>query len=67
MVQMPTDIVKELIIVRTAVNPKPNLDFTWLIFAKTEQKYMHGYIVPRYIEESILLSNASVEMSSIKL
>lgn len=38
MVQMPTDIVKELIIVRTAVNPKPNFDFTCLIFAEIKHK-----------------------------
>ena len=43
MVQMPTDIVKELIIVRTAVIPKPNFDLTCLIFAEMKSKgtYLH--------------------------
>ena len=44
MVQMPTDIVKELIIVSTAVNPKPNLDFTCLIFAKIKNKTEDIYV-----------------------
>lgn len=45
MAQIPIDIVKELIIVSTAVMPKPNFDFTCLIFAEINVGHVRTGIV----------------------
>jgi len=57
-VQMPTDMVRELMMVRTAVNPRPNLDFTCSILPTTINALIEcTFQLPNIPTEKVIYAN----------